>query len=222
MHSVEVVIEDEPAVTPIFGRPWNHDVAYHRLVRRSVPRGGRDFLDVGCGRGRLARELSGPGRRVLGLDPSAEMIAEAKAAGPDVPGLEFGEGDFLTTEISAQSFDFVSFVASLHHMDQVRALAKAVEILRPGGRLVVIGLARAITLPEELFSAACAPVVWFNDLRPDFRGPGDEPVAAPTLGWGETRELVRGALPEARFRRRLYFRYSLVWTKPGAETAPKS
>ena len=209
-------------MTPISGRPWNHNVAYHRFVRRAVPPGGRDLLDVGCGSGLLARELSGQGRRVLGLDPSGEMIAAAKAANPDVPGLEFDEGDFLTTEIPAQSFDFVSFVASLHHMDQVRALAKAVEILRPGGRLAVIGLARAITLPEELVSAACAPVVWFNDLRPDFGGLGAMPVADPTLGWHETRELVRGALPEARFRRRLYFRYSLLWTKPAAESKTES
>jgi SAM-dependent methyltransferase len=217
MHSVEVV-EEESAVPPVFGNPWNHDVAYHRLVQRCVPRGGRDLLDVGCGRGRLARELSGPGRRVLGLDPSAEMVAAAREASAGVAGLEFAEGDFLTTQIPAESFDFVSFVASLHHMDQAEALAKAAEILRPGGRLVVIGLARATTLPEELVSAVCAPIAWFNDLRPEFGGLGAAPVSDPTLGWHETRRLMCGALPEARFRRRLYFRYSLRWTKP----VPKS
>ena len=99
-------------------------------------------------------------------------------------------------------------------MDQVRALAKAAEILRPGGRVVVIGLARATTLREELVSGVSAAVSWFNDQRPDFGDAGGTPTEEPLLGWHETRDLLRDALPGARFRRRLYFRYSLVWTKP--------
>jgi SAM-dependent methyltransferase len=196
-------------------RHWNHNVAYHGVVRRAVPSGSVDLLDVGCGRGRLARALAlGDSRRhVIGLDPSGEMVDAARAANEDVPGLEFVEGDFLACAIPADSLDFVCFVASLHHMDQARALAKAAEILRPGGRLLVIGLARATTVPEQLVSALCAPVVWFNDLRPDF-APGDVPIVEPLLGWRETARLARGALPEAHFRRRLYFRYSLRWTKP--------
>jgi hypothetical protein len=31
---------------------------------------------------------------------------------------------------------------------------------------------------------------------------------------GETRRLARGVLPGVRYRRRLLWRYSLVWTKP--------
>jgi len=206
------VIEGGPVAPPC---PWNHNIAYHRFVRRSVPRGCRDLLDVGCGRGRLARALAGPGRHVLGLDPSAEMIDAARAAHEGVAGLEFAEDDYLTRDISPASYDFVCFVASLHHMDQARALAKAAEILRPGGRLVVIGLARAVTLPEKLVSAAYTPIVWFNDLRPDFGADHETPLVDPLLGWHETAKLARGALPGARFRRHLYFRYSLRWTKPG-------
>jgi SAM-dependent methyltransferase len=221
MHSVSVhVIDDSPAALPGFWKQWNHNTAYYGLVRSSVPPGARDLLDVGCGRGRLARELSGPGRRVLGLDPSAEMVGAAKADNAGVPGLDFDEGDFLTAEIPPGSFDFVCFVASLHHMDQVKGVLKAAEILRPGGRLVVIGLARAVTLPEELVSGLCAPVAGFNDLRPDFEGSdgsgasGEAPTEEPLPGWHETRDLLLGALPGARFRRRLYFRYSLGWTRP--------
>lgn len=207
------VIADEPLAP---SRPWNHNVAYHGVVRRAVLPGGRDLLDVGCGRGRLARELAlaDPRRHVLGLDPSGEMIDAARAAHEGVPGLEFVEGDFLTCEIPPASYDFVSFVSSLHHMDQSGALAKAAEILRPGGRLVVIGLARATTVPEELVSAACAPIVWFNDRRPDFAAGGGVPLVEPLLGWRETARMARAALPGAHFRRRLYFRYSLRWTKP--------
>lgn len=205
------VVEDQSAAQ---ARPWNHNVAYHRYVRRSVQHGAVDLLDVGCGRGRLARGLAAPGRRVLGLDTSALMIDDARAAHAGVAGLEFERDDFLTREIPPASYDFVSFVASLHHMDQVRALTKAAEILRPGGRLVVIGLARAVTRPEAVVSAACVPIAWFNDLRPEYTEEPELPVSEPELGWHETAKVTRGALPGARFRRRLYFRYSLRWTKP--------
>lgn len=41
------------------------------------------------------------------------------------------------------SFDFIASVASLHHMDVAAALVRMRSLLRPGGRLVVIGLARS-------------------------------------------------------------------------------
>jgi ubiquinone/menaquinone biosynthesis C-methylase UbiE len=209
------VIAREPRAA---SRRWNHNVAYYHVVRHAVPSGSRNLLDVGCGRGRLAAELAlaDPQRQVIGLDPAGEMIEAARAAHAGVPGLEFIEGDFQTCEIAPESFDFVSFVASLHHTDQARALAKAAEILRPGGRLVVIGLARAVTPREKFVSGLCAPLVWFNDLRPDFDDAEGIPVVEPLLGWRATAAMARAALPGARFRRRLYFRYSLRWTKPGA------
>ncbi|MDR0593781.1 MAG: class I SAM-dependent methyltransferase [Bifidobacteriaceae bacterium] len=41
----------------------------------------------------------------------------------------------------AEAFDLVSFVASLHHLPAGPALAKAARVLRPGGRLRVVGSA---------------------------------------------------------------------------------
>jgi SAM-dependent methyltransferase len=198
-------------------RCWNHNVAYHRWIRRKVPSGARALLDVGCGDGRLARRLAGPGRRVLGLDPDAEMVRRARSLSTGIAGLEFATADFLAYELPAGSFDFVCFLASLHHMDQEAALGKARDLLRPGGRLVVVGLASASGVREELVSAAYAAPAWFGSLRPENCGtPEGMPIAEPRLGWGESRTLARRVLPGVRYRRRLYFRYSLRWTKPAA------
>lgn len=193
---------------------WNHNSAYFPLVRRAAPRDCRDVLDVGCGDGRLARSLAAPGRRVLGLDPSAEMVRLARSHAEGVTGLELRRGGFLEQEFPPGSFDLVSFVASLHHMDQEAALVRARDLLRPGGRLVVIGLAATRSRMEYVVSGLCLPLVRFNNMRPDYAMAPGLPVADPDLSWREVRDLARRVLPGARYRHRLYYRYSLVWTKP--------
>jgi len=41
------------------------------------------------------------------------------------------------------------------------------------------------------------------------------PVRPAPLTYRDTRRLAARLLPGARFRRRLYWRYSLIWAKPG-------
>ena len=47
-----------------------------------------------------------------------------------------------------QLFDTIIFVASLHHMDTRCALIKAKNMLRPGGQILVVGLARNSSLMD--------------------------------------------------------------------------
>lgn len=201
---------------------WNHNSAYFPLVLRAAPRRCRNVLDVGCGDGRLARLLATPGRQVLGLDPSADMIASARGRGAAVEGLEFRQGAFLDQAFAPETFDLVSFVASLHHMDQQAGLARAAELLRPGGRLVVIGLAATRSPAEWIVSGLCLPFVRVNNLRPNYAMAPGMPVKQADLSWREVRELAGQALPGVRYRHRLYYRYSLVWTKPAAATGSVS
>jgi enterochelin esterase-like enzyme len=38
--------------------PWNHNIQYHDVVLRSIPRRAARALDVGCGQGLLAQQLA--------------------------------------------------------------------------------------------------------------------------------------------------------------------
>jgi trans-aconitate methyltransferase len=109
----------------------------HRMAAGLVdlldPRPGERVLDVGCGTGELTKAIADRGARVLGLDASPAMIADARRRHP---GLDFLEGDARSMSFGAP-FDAVFSNAALHWIRPPEAAAARVfEALRPGGRFV--------------------------------------------------------------------------------------
>lgn len=193
---------------------WNTNVARHRGILRAVPAGCADALDVGCGDGLLARKLAEHAKRVTGVDTSPVMIARAREVAARRPELTFIDSDFLTADLPVAGFDFVCSVSAIHHMDFESALTRMRELLRPGGTLVVVGLARESTPAEWAATIAAAPAVRTIKVLRRASGPDGMPVADPQMGYGEVRAVARRLLPGARYRRHLLRRYSLTWTKP--------
>jgi SAM-dependent methyltransferase len=196
------------------GPYWNTNVARHRGILRAVPAECTDALDVGCGDGLLAWKLAERATRVTGIDSSPAMIARAREVAARRSGLTFVGDDFLTADLPVAGFDFVCSVSAIHHMDFEVALTRMRELLRPGGRLVVVGLARETTPTEWAATIAAAPVVRIVKVLRRARGPGGMPVADPQMGYGQVRTAARLLLPGMRYRRHLLRRYSLIWTKP--------
>ena len=56
--------------------PDGEDHAYYRALADEVD--ARSIVDVGCGTGLLTRSLAGPGRTVIGVDPSRTMLDYAR------------------------------------------------------------------------------------------------------------------------------------------------
>ncbi len=134
---------------PADPRPyWNTNVARHPGILRAVPEGCGEALDVGCGDGLLARKLAERVKCVVGIDKSPEMIACARELATGFPEVTFFEADFLTADLPAEGYDFICSVTTIHHMDFEAALIRMRELLRPGGTLVVVGLAREASLSE--------------------------------------------------------------------------
>ncbi|MFI6386887.1 class I SAM-dependent methyltransferase [Nonomuraea sp. NPDC050540] len=189
---------------------WNHNIAFHPFVLANVPADCARALDVGCGDGLLARKLSALSRHVTGVDVSPEMIAEARATGgrPD-----YLQADFLASDLPESSYDFVTTVTTLHHMDFEPALTGMARLLRPGGRLVVIGIATNATLLDWVIDGMS---VVKHQIVSRVHGGAEQktPVAAPTMTWSAVRREALTLLPGARWRRHLLWRYSLTWTKP--------
>jgi SAM-dependent methyltransferase len=105
------------------------------VLRRHAELAGRDVLDVGCGQGRLVRELTALGARVTGMEISEEQLAAARAA-DDGAGAEYLVGRAESIPLPDGSVDLVVFRASLHHVpiaQMLPALREAGRVLRPGG-----------------------------------------------------------------------------------------
>ena len=101
-------------------------------------RPGLDVLDLGCGPGTITVDLAArvaPGR-VLGIDASADVIAQATAAADG--RAEFAVGDAYRLDLPDRSFDVVHAHQVLQHLtDPVTAISEAQRVLRPGGLLAV-------------------------------------------------------------------------------------
>jgi ubiquinone/menaquinone biosynthesis C-methylase UbiE len=119
-------------------RQPGHD-SYWRFHRqaflRVVPPAGRLTLDVGCGEGRVTRDLKELGHRVVGVDASERMVAAARELDP--------RGDYVVADAAALPFPegqadvAVAFMSLMDVDDMPGSVAELARVLEPGGRLVL-------------------------------------------------------------------------------------
>ena len=92
-----------------------------------------EVLDAACGVGYGSAHLAEVADRVVGLDRSAEAIAEARSEYAR-PNVEFVEGDLLELPFPARSFDVVCAFEAVEHLDDQRAFVReAARVLRRDG-----------------------------------------------------------------------------------------
>lgn len=198
---------------------WNHNTAYHRwILGIAGQRPRRDCLDVGCGDGLLVQRLAGRVGHVVGIDADPAAITRARARLQTTAGAEALVADFATYQAD-RCFDLIIFVASLHHLDLVASLAKARSLLRAGGDVLVVGLARNQTLADWAWAGLVTP--WAFLASALHRPTADIGVrtAEPRDSLDQVRAGAARLLPGAHIRRGLYYRYRLRWTNSPAPRA---
>jgi 2-polyprenyl-3-methyl-5-hydroxy-6-metoxy-1,4-benzoquinol methylase len=196
----------------------DHNSRYHSVVLNAVPAGCQRALDIGCGLGALSRRLRDRADHVTGIDADPKSIELARTH-PDAAGINYVHGDFLGFGFEPGTFDMISAVASLHHMKAESALIRMQSLLRPGGVLAIIGLARGSSLSDALLAIPAFIGAWLHPLTAADDAGKPSGYQAPLLWpapvtYQEMRQLAARTLPGVRYRRHLYWRYSLVWTKP--------
>jgi len=111
--------------------------AGERLLALLRVRPDADVLDLGCGPGHLTRRLRElTAGRILGVDPSAGMVAEARRRfGGDGIDFAVGAAEHLP---AADAFDAIFCNSALQWFrDPARALRACAQALRAGGAIAV-------------------------------------------------------------------------------------
>ena len=118
---------------------------------------GAAVVDVGSGTGTLAIALAAAGSEVIGVDGDPEVLALAHAK-PGADAVQWRKGLATALPLPGAGADRVVMSLLLHHLDPAgkrTALAEAVRVLRPGGRLHVADWGR----PRDPLMRAAARVL---------------------------------------------------------------
>jgi SAM-dependent methyltransferase len=198
------------------------DQPYLHHLPSSVPPDCGNALEVGCGTGELTRLLADRCGRVLAIDLSPEMIRIARRNSAALSNVEYRVADVMEMALPDEAFDCVASVATLHHLPAADAVRRMQAALRPGGVLILHDVlewsgptgflvSAVATLARYVRAHVRGPRRTSRALREAWRAHG---AGERYLRPREVRDLVRRELPGAAVRLHLFWRYTVVWTKP--------
>lgn len=118
----------------------NHNTHYHRILLRFLPARGEAALDVGSGDGAFAALLSRRYAEVVAIDAGPVQVAAVRARCGALPHVAVRQADLLDSGLPDGYFDAVTALAVLHHMPFADAAGEVKRLLKPRGRLVVLGV----------------------------------------------------------------------------------
>lgn len=135
-----------------------------RTVAATAVEPGMAVIDIATGTGKVAASLGdrvGPLGRVLGVDLSPGMIRRAQLAYGVRSNLEFVTGDAMDLPAEDASFDAATIAFGMRNLpDYQRGFAEMLRVVRPGGRVVCLEIAR----PSHLLARIAR--VWFERIVP--------------------------------------------------------
>ncbi|MFE4355732.1 class I SAM-dependent methyltransferase [Kitasatospora sp. NPDC056800] len=171
------------------------------------------LLDVGCGPGTLALGLAHLFDEVVGVDPDAGMIAEARRVGAEEPKATWVRARAEELPPGLGTFTLAVFGQSFHWMDRDLVAATVRRMLRPGGALAHVSDLKGEPRPTEGLPHPPVPYAAIDGLVRRYLGPvrragqgllphgtpGDEAAVLARAGFaGPQRIVVPGGRPLER------------------------
>ena len=133
--------EPDPDLYRRLGDMIDPDRKVLAALERIVPLSGKRIADVGTGIGHYPMLLARRTARTYGIEPEAALLGEARsrATASHQPNVRMVEGEATALPLRDAAVDIVLHGLIDAEEGSLPAIAEALRVLRPGGRLVVLG-----------------------------------------------------------------------------------
>lgn len=218
---------DFDRIAPLSSESWSHSSHHYPLLLRHVPDNCVTAIDIGCGTGSFSRLLATRAEKVIGLDLSPQMIRVAEEHSRDLNNITYVVADATKWSVPKGVVDCIATIATMHHLPFEDMFAKFRAALRPGGVLMILDLYQSSGFIDRIADVINVPVsvaakLLINRRLREPRIVRDAWAAHQPHDFYPTLWRVRGIceihLPGAVLKRRMFWRYSIIWTKPLAGT----
>lgn len=222
MEDYNVVKNDFNKISQLDELKWNHNNCYFKHLMKFVPSTAETCLEIGCGKGELSFMLSNKSKKVIAVDLADKMIERAKVLHSN-KNIEYIYGNILDIKFENNSLDVIITTATAHHLPYEWLLCFAKDKLKKGGKLIILDLAKAKSLSDY--------IIWGGEFIPNIvmnlikNGRLQKDDVHSKEVWErhcehdtymtieEIKSLAQKHIPTAKVKRKLFWRYSLVWQK---------
>lgn len=222
MENYDIVKADFNQISELDEPKWNHNNCYFKRLVKLIPHNVEACLDIGCGKGELSSMLSKKSRNVIAVDLADMMIKKARILHPD-RNIQYICGNILDMKFDDGSLDVIITTATAHHLPFEWLLCFAKDKLKKGGLLIILDLAKVKSLADYfVWGSAFIPNIAMNLIK-NGRLHKDDAHSKEVwerhgkhdtyMAMSEIKSLAEKHLPTAKVKRKLFFRYLLVWQK---------
>jgi ubiquinone/menaquinone biosynthesis C-methylase UbiE len=124
------------------------------LFLRGISFEGKKVADVGCGTGALTRKMAMRKADVVGVDPSKELLEQAKALNLlKNYSIPYVQGSAEDTGLAENQYDLVTVMRAWHWFNRPKSIQELKRIMKGKGTLIVIdsGFLSGSSLVEKTF-----------------------------------------------------------------------
>ena len=168
---------------------WHYRDAFFDAI---LPPAGRRTLEIGCGEGRVARDLVAAGHRVVAVDTATTLLKYARA---EDPSADYVAATGSRLPLTDGAFDIVVAYNALQVVDDMAATVhESSRVLEPGGHLCFC-VAHPVTDLGRYDETASGFVLrrdYFERVRVEEEAVRGDGATMTFRGWTYSLGVVRG------------------------------